>query len=286
MEHSWPIVADALGRIPMFFVPDGYYRARLEDRYGTPLYDEAALPALSTGEGGGGGRRAVAVQWVTGDFLWQPVRACANGWVRANGRTIGNALSGASERANADCANLFAFLWNTLRRHILPGVRRTRRQRGGRLRRQQDDRDPRHARLGAMGLDGMGNDIGAVRVVPVVYAAASIRPAPGWHQFAGDDRGANASTPRGDDVASRSRSGHGLSAADQAPSGTDHPTPATCGEGSGTRRAKRSTVDRRRQSTTGLCRRASIGGVNATVAADGGSRRRTTSPTSSSEPGM
>ena len=55
MEHSWPIVADALGRIPMFFVPDGFYRARLEDRYGTPIYDEPQLPALSTGDGGGGG---------------------------------------------------------------------------------------------------------------------------------------------------------------------------------------------------------------------------------------
>lgn len=34
------------------------------------------------------------------------------GWVRCNGRTIGNASSGATERANADTENLFTHLWN------------------------------------------------------------------------------------------------------------------------------------------------------------------------------
>lgn len=34
------------------------------------------------------------------------------GWVRANGRTIGNAASSASERANADTQTLYEFLWN------------------------------------------------------------------------------------------------------------------------------------------------------------------------------
>jgi len=34
------------------------------------------------------------------------------GWVRANGRTIGNASSSATERANADTETLFSFLWN------------------------------------------------------------------------------------------------------------------------------------------------------------------------------
>lgn len=34
------------------------------------------------------------------------------GWVRANGRTIGSASSGATERANADTATLYSLLWN------------------------------------------------------------------------------------------------------------------------------------------------------------------------------
>lgn len=34
-----------------------------------------------------------------------------SGWVRGNGRTVGSATSGATERANADCQALFLFLW-------------------------------------------------------------------------------------------------------------------------------------------------------------------------------
>lgn len=34
-----------------------------------------------------------------------------SGWVRSNGRTIGSATSGATERANADCEDLFLLLW-------------------------------------------------------------------------------------------------------------------------------------------------------------------------------
>lgn len=36
------------------------------------------------------------------------------GWVLASGRSIGNATSGATERANSDTANLFTLLWNAV----------------------------------------------------------------------------------------------------------------------------------------------------------------------------
>lgn len=36
------------------------------------------------------------------------------GWVRLNGLTIGSATSSATERANADCENLFKYLWDKL----------------------------------------------------------------------------------------------------------------------------------------------------------------------------
>lgn len=36
------------------------------------------------------------------------------GWVNANGGSIGNAASGATERANADCSALFTVVWNNL----------------------------------------------------------------------------------------------------------------------------------------------------------------------------
>lgn len=44
--------------------------------------------------------------------MWQYLGTTApTGWVRGNGRTIGNASSSATERANADTEDLFEFLW-------------------------------------------------------------------------------------------------------------------------------------------------------------------------------
>lgn len=42
-----------------------------------------------------------------------------SGWVRANGRTIGNASSSATERANADTETLFNLLWDSFSNTIL-----------------------------------------------------------------------------------------------------------------------------------------------------------------------
>ncbi len=42
-----------------------------------------------------------------------------DGWVSANGKTIGNAGSSATERANADCVNLFKFLWTNFPNNVL-----------------------------------------------------------------------------------------------------------------------------------------------------------------------
>lgn len=45
--------------------------------------------------------------------MWQYLGTTApTGWVRGNGRTIGNASSSATERANADTEDLFEFLWD------------------------------------------------------------------------------------------------------------------------------------------------------------------------------
>lgn len=41
------------------------------------------------------------------------------GWVRANGRTIGNASSNATERAHADTSPLYTLLWNSMSSSVL-----------------------------------------------------------------------------------------------------------------------------------------------------------------------
>lgn len=47
----------------------------------------------------------------TGCMMMYGATTAPTGWVRVNGRTIGNASSGATERANADTSSLFSFLW-------------------------------------------------------------------------------------------------------------------------------------------------------------------------------
>jgi hypothetical protein len=49
-----------------------------------------------------------------GDIKLSMVAAVPSGWVACNDGTIGDATSGATNRANADCADLYAVLWNNV----------------------------------------------------------------------------------------------------------------------------------------------------------------------------
>lgn len=124
IEHPWPLVADSAGIIPMFWVDDGTYRVRLTDAAGNEIFDDDGIVALGPSTSSGGGGSSVSVDSnaiaATGDFNWQPVSGTRTGWVRANARTIGASASGATERANADCENLFLFLWNTFSNTLCP----------------------------------------------------------------------------------------------------------------------------------------------------------------------
>jgi len=48
----------------------------------------------------------------TGDMIDFLATTPPNGWIVMNGTTIGNASSGATQRANIDCKNLFIQLWD------------------------------------------------------------------------------------------------------------------------------------------------------------------------------
>lgn len=48
----------------------------------------------------------------TGVMMPYGATTAPSGWVRVNGRTIGSAASGATERANADTEDLYTLLWN------------------------------------------------------------------------------------------------------------------------------------------------------------------------------
>jgi hypothetical protein len=68
----------------------------------------------SGGGGGGGGGSTIDPTTIlgTGDIKARYGTGALVGFVRTNGLSIGNATSGATERANADTQNLFIYLYN------------------------------------------------------------------------------------------------------------------------------------------------------------------------------
>lgn len=113
LKHPWPLPTNANGRFPAFWLPDGTYRVRLTTAAGVGIFDESGILALgpSSGEGGGGDTVDPTAVRKTGDFDPQPYSGVREGYVRANARTIGSAISGAAERAHADCEPLFLNTW-------------------------------------------------------------------------------------------------------------------------------------------------------------------------------
>jgi hypothetical protein len=119
--QTFPLVADAAGRIPVFWVNDGTYRARLTDANLNQIYDNDGILAIGpSGGGGGGGGGGTVNGFTTGDMIFIPIGGTRTGFVRANARTIGSASSGANERANADCSNLYGYLWNNFTQGTCP----------------------------------------------------------------------------------------------------------------------------------------------------------------------
>jgi hypothetical protein len=120
--RTHPVECDANGIVPDIFLPYGAYRVRVETSTGTVITDTDNIANPAPPDSGGGSGIVVSEDEIhqTGDLIigFKPgVRA---GAVRLNGGTIGNAVSGATERANADTADLFAFNWNNFDDTICP----------------------------------------------------------------------------------------------------------------------------------------------------------------------
>jgi hypothetical protein len=114
IPNTNPLIADQFGRIPMFYLADGQVHVRLTDASGVVIFDYPTMQVIgpsSGGGGGGGGSVDPTTIAATGDFKWRATTESLTGWVKANAQTIGNATSGASQRANADTQALFTYLW-------------------------------------------------------------------------------------------------------------------------------------------------------------------------------
>lgn len=107
-----PITLDSGGNIPQLFFADGYIKIRLTNSEGVVQIasDYVLVMGPTAGVGAAPSVDATTIL-ATGDLKARYATGTLSGWVRANGRTIGSATSGASERANSDCEDLFLHLW-------------------------------------------------------------------------------------------------------------------------------------------------------------------------------
>jgi hypothetical protein len=112
LPHPNPIILDSSARVPEFWLADGNIKFVLTDKNGVVQISSTSTQVLGPSSGTSGGSTVDSTTlFQTGDLLWLDVSGTRDGWVRDNGRSIGSATSGATERANADCQALFLFGW-------------------------------------------------------------------------------------------------------------------------------------------------------------------------------
>jgi hypothetical protein len=112
LPYPNPIVLDSAGRVPAFYLADGQIKIRLANAAGVTQVAADNLLVIGPSSGSGSPPSVDATTILaTGDIKVRYGTGALAGFVRSNGRTIGSGSSGASERANADCQDLFEYLW-------------------------------------------------------------------------------------------------------------------------------------------------------------------------------
>ncbi|MBA2690074.1 MAG: hypothetical protein H0U63_04660 [Burkholderiales bacterium] len=107
-----PITLDSGGNIPQLFFADGYIKIRLANADGVTQIAADYVLVLGPTTGGGAAPSVDATTiYQTGDLKPRYGTGAHTGWVRANGRTIGSATSGATESAASGNQSLFEHLW-------------------------------------------------------------------------------------------------------------------------------------------------------------------------------
>ena len=116
--HAHPVVANAYGRFPAVFLGFGAYRERVKTSGNTQLWDTDDIPNPAPFDEEVGVDEDALMK--TGEVFFKFTDGTRTGAVRANGRSIGSATSGATERANADTSALFVELYNALNNTVCP----------------------------------------------------------------------------------------------------------------------------------------------------------------------
>lgn len=110
--HPRPVLTNALGMVPPVYVGVGLYKVRVLTPKGELLieYDgiQGEVPAPIIPEPPDLTGTTIPTAFMIPGYT----DAVVQGWVRANGRSIGDTGSGASEMANSAAMALFLHLWN------------------------------------------------------------------------------------------------------------------------------------------------------------------------------
>lgn len=110
--HAHPVVADASGRFPRVYLAFGAYAEKVTTAADVQLWHDVEIPNPEPTDPSATVDENALLN--TGDIFFSLKNGTRTGAVRLNGRTIGSAASGATERANADTEPLYTFLWNNL----------------------------------------------------------------------------------------------------------------------------------------------------------------------------
>jgi hypothetical protein len=117
-----PLTLDSGGNVPQLFFDDGYIKFRLTNSAGVAQIEADYVLVLGPTAGAGAAPSVDATTiFSAGDLKPRYGTGAHDGWVRANGRTIGNASSGATERANADTSALFVVLYDDVNLSVSGG---------------------------------------------------------------------------------------------------------------------------------------------------------------------
>lgn len=107
--YQTPILTDGYGRFPAMFVGTGPYKIVLQDNGGALIGQADGLPGGTVNPDTG---TTASVTIPTGFIMGSYSGSALDGWVIANGKTIGSADSGASSRADDNAQALYVLLWS------------------------------------------------------------------------------------------------------------------------------------------------------------------------------
>ena len=113
-QNPWqqPLLSDASGTIPPAWLSGPAYRMRILAPTGVLIRDIDQLPGDPVSPPPPPPPPGSGKPVVTGDIIWNYGSAIIPDRVRCNGRSIGSALSGATELADPSTYDLYVWLWN------------------------------------------------------------------------------------------------------------------------------------------------------------------------------